>query len=108
MSTKNEVNEELQSKLAKAVEDNEKLEKKLTEAVKENEELQQKLIGLKGILHRVTESERREMNLSSELDKVHNKWVEEKNRSRDLLNQKSATDKKHNISKMRADTKIQK
>ena len=36
--------EELQAKLAKAVEDNEKLEKKLTEAVKENEELQQKLI----------------------------------------------------------------
>jgi len=76
-------------------EDNKKLEKKLTEAVKENEELQQKLIKLEqdfqhelnlysNTLHRLTESERREMNLSSELDKVHNKWVEEKNRSQDL------------------------
>ena len=105
LSTKTEENEELHAKLAKALEDNEKLEKKLTEAVKENEELQQKLIILEqdflhesnlysNTLHRVTESERREMNLNSELDKAHNKWVEEKKRSQDLLNEKNATDAK--------------
>ena len=86
-------------------EDNEKLEKKLTEAVKENEELQQKLIILEQdwqyesnlyskTCHRFIESERRKMNLNAQLDEVHNKWVEEKKRSQELLNQKSATDAK--------------
>ena len=89
MSTKTEENEELQAKLAKAVEDNEKLEKKLTEAVKENEELQQKLIILEQdwqhesnlyskSCHNVIELERKEITLLTQLDEVHNKFVEEK------------------------------
>ena len=44
--------------------------------------------------HRVIELERKEITLLTQSDEVHNKLVEEKKRSLELLNQKIAADEK--------------
>ena len=71
-------NEDFEEREKKLSEENKQLQEKLTKAVKENEELQAKLA--KAVIDQ-KDNKRLEKKLFTQLEEVHNKFVEEKEKA---------------------------